>query len=86
MRELGKAPHAKVKTSCLFAIAKNDEKRELDTSVLREKVKAVRPEAKIEVYAGVIHRWCQPDSLVYNDGRTEQVWTPLLHLFSNALA
>lgn len=84
------SPHllvARMKASCLIAIAENDDKAQPEAKdALRSAFTAAGLPAEIEVYEGTLHGWCPPDTLVYNEAQAERAWSRLLALFSGALA
>jgi carboxymethylenebutenolidase len=84
------SPHLlvpKMKAQYLFAIAENDDQREPQAKVvLREAFAKANLPAEIEVYAGTMHGWCPPDSMVYNEAQAEKAWSRMLALFKKALA
>jgi carboxymethylenebutenolidase len=84
------SPHllvARMKASCLIAIAENDDKAQPEAKdALRSAFTAAGLPAEIEVYEGALHGWCPPDTLVYNEAQAERAWSRLLALFSGALA
>lgn len=55
-------------------------------SALRKTFDEAGLPAEIEVYAGVAHGWCPPDSAVYNEEQVERAWARMLVLFENVLA
>lgn len=83
------SPHLlvpKMKAHFLFAIAENDDERDAEAkNVLRKSYDEAGLPAEIEVYAGTLHGWCPPDSVVYNEVQAERAWARLLVLFETAL-
>ncbi len=83
------SPHLLVpemKAHFLFAIAENDDERDPEAkNILRKSYDEVGLPAEIEVYAGTMHGWCPPDSVVYNEAQAERAWARLLVLFETAL-
>jgi carboxymethylenebutenolidase len=72
--------------AALIAIAENDDQRApKDKGILRDTFAAAGRRAEIEVYAGAMHGWCPPDSLVYNEAQAERAWSRLLALFAAEL-
>ena len=84
------SPHllvARMKASCLVAIAESDDKAQPEAKdALRSAFTAAGLPAEIEVYEGTLHGWCPPDTLVYNEAQAERAWSRLLALYSGALA
>lgn len=83
------SPHLlvpKLKAHYLFAIAENDDKQQPEAKdKLHEAFAAAKLPAEIEVYAGTLHGWCPPDSLVYNEAQAEKAWNRMLALFKTGL-
>ena len=70
----------------LFAIAENDDESQPGAkTVLRDVFAQAGLPAEIEVYAGALHGWCPPDSMVYHEAQAERAWGRLLALFERAL-
>jgi len=84
------SPHLLVpemKAHCLIAIAESDDKAQPEAKdALRAAFAAANLPAEIEVYAGTLHGWCPPDTLVYNEAQAERAWSRLLALFAGTLA
>ncbi len=84
------SPHleaAKTRAQFLIAIAANDDQRAPnDKTILKETFAKANLPAEIEVYAGVAHGWCPPDTKVYNEPQAEKAWSRLLVLYGKALA
>jgi carboxymethylenebutenolidase len=84
------SPHLlvpKMKAQYLFAIAANDDENQPEAkNVLRDACTQAGLQAEVEVYAGAMHGWCPPDSMVYHEAQAERAWSRLLVLFENALA
>ncbi len=83
------SPHLlipQMKAKFLIAIAANDDAKQPDA---KDKLKAGFAQAslpaEIEVYAGVNHGWCPPDSHVYDRAAAEKAWSRQLALFQSAL-
>jgi carboxymethylenebutenolidase len=67
----------------LIAIAANDDERDPHAKVvLRESFERAHLDAEVEVYAGTLHGWCPPDSMVFNAEQAEKAWGRLLALLS----
>jgi carboxymethylenebutenolidase len=88
--EAASSPHLlapQIKAGVLIAIAENDDEKEPEAkTVLRESFERAGVRAEIEVYAGALHGWCPPDSVVYNEVQAERAWNRLLALFERELA
>ena len=84
------SPHLlvpQIRADFLFAIAENDDEKEPEVkAILAKTFAAANLNAEIEVYAGALHGWCPPDSLVYNEAMAERAWQRLLNLFAGALS
>lgn len=84
------SPHLLIpqtKAGFLIAIAENDDERDPEAkNILRQAFDDAGVEAEIEVYAGALHGWCPPDSVVYNEAQAERAWSRMLALFANNLA
>jgi carboxymethylenebutenolidase len=83
------SPHLlipKMKGQFLIAIAASDDEREPKAKdMLKEAFAAAKLPAEIEVYAGTMHGWCPPDSMVYDEAQAEKAWSRLLALYKKAL-
>ena len=84
------SPHlqaAKTKAQFLICIASNDDMQRPDEkNVLKDTFAKANLPAEIEVYTGAAHRWCPPDSGVYNEPQAEKAWGRLIALYGKALA
>lgn len=84
------SPHllaSKTSAGFLIAIAANDDEKEPNAkSMLRKAFDDAGVNAEIEVYAGTLHGWCPPDSVVYNEVQAERAWSRLMALFDRELA
>lgn len=84
------SPHlliAQMKAHFLIAIAENDDSQQPGAKdTLREAFAKAKLPAEIEVYAGTMHGWCPPDSVVYNHDQAEKAWGRMLALFKGALS
>jgi len=76
------SPHllaSKIKASCYFAIATNDDQRQPDAKdKLREAFASANNPARIEVYEGCQHGWCVSDGMVYNRPNAERAFGELI--------
>jgi carboxymethylenebutenolidase len=83
------SPHlliAKTNASVLHAMAENDDENDPESkNTLKAAYAAANISAEIEVYAGTLHGWCPPDSVVYNEAQAERAWACMLALFKDAL-
>ena len=83
------SPHLlipKTNASVLHAIAENDDEKDPEAkNMLKAAYAAANISAEIEVYAGTLHGWCPPDSVVYNEAQAERAWARMLALFKDAL-
>jgi carboxymethylenebutenolidase len=83
------SPHLlipKMKAHFLIAIAANDDAKQPDAKgTLKAAFAQASLPANVEVYEGMMHGWCPPDSQVYNRDAAEKAWGELLVLFKTAL-
>jgi carboxymethylenebutenolidase len=83
------SPHllaAKIKATCYFGVANNDDQRQPDA---KDKLRAAFAEAKVpaevEVYPAN-HGWCVKDNPTYDAASAERAWAHLTSLYAKALA
>ena len=83
------SPHLGIpnmKAQFLIAIASNDDEQDPKSKeTLRAAFEKAGLSAEIEVYQGVMHGWCPPDSSVYDEAQAEKAWARMLALFEKAL-
>ena len=83
-------PHlrrAKTKAQFLVCIAANEDHRSpTDKDVLKDTFAKAGLPAEIEAYSEAQHRWCAPDTSIYNQPQAEKAWSRLLALYGKALA
>jgi carboxymethylenebutenolidase len=83
------SPHllaGKIKASCYFGVAHNDDQRQPDA---KDKLTAAFADAKnpaqVEVYPAN-HGWCVKDNPTYDAASAERAWAHLTSLYQKALA
>lgn len=82
------SPHrlvAQTQARYLIAVAENDDTKEPETkNTLLAAFDSAKLSPEVEVYPAA-HRWCPPDTRVYDAAQSERAWTRLLATFSQTL-
>ena len=83
------SPHRLVgqtKASYLIAIAENDDTKQPEAKTeLRTALESAKLAGEVEVYPAA-HRWCPPDTRVYDATQSERAWGRLLATLKSGLA